>query len=94
MSITQFIAVNVQHYSNAHLLNLPFINYFGQQILCVGVLISVALLLKIVICHIGGLHDKIIIGFILSGVVCSAMVIITFSACPSFSGSDGMIRDA
>ena len=72
--IIQFIAVNVQLFFNARLLNLRFINYFGHQILCVGFLIGVALLSKIVVGQVGVLQNKIIIGFLLSGALYSIMV--------------------
>lgn len=72
--IIQFIGVNVQLFFNARLLNLRFIYYFGHQILCVGFLIGVALLSKIIIDWIGALQDKIIIGFLLSGVLYCVMV--------------------
>ena len=74
--IIQFIAVNVQLFFNARLLNLRFIKYLGHQILCVGCFFSFAFLSKIVIDGIGLLGDKIIINFILTGILYSVMVMV------------------
>lgn len=84
--IMQFIGVNVQLFFNARLLNLRFINYLGHQLLCVGFLISVALLSKIVVGQIGVLQDKVIIGFFLSGVVYSVMVMVLVCFLPVVFG--------
>jgi len=84
--IVNFLVVNVQLFFNARLLNLSFINYFGHQIICVGFLISVALLSKTVIGHIGALQDKVVIGFLISGVLYSVMVMVVIFFLPAVFG--------
>jgi O-antigen/teichoic acid export membrane protein len=74
--IVNFLVVNVQLFFNAKLLNLRFIKYFSHQIICVGFLIGVALLSKIVVGQIGALQDKVIIGFILSAIIYSVTVMV------------------
>ena len=74
--IVNILVVNVQLFFNARLLNLSFIKYFCHQILCVGFLIGLAYLSKIAVAQIGALQDKVIIGFLLSGVLYSLMVFV------------------
>jgi O-antigen/teichoic acid export membrane protein len=72
--IVNCIVVNVQLFFNARLLNLRFMHYVGHQIICVGFLITVALLSKVIIDGIGVFQHKAIIGFLLSGILYSVMV--------------------
>lgn len=84
--VVNFLIVNVQLFFNARLLNLNFIKYFGHQILCVGFLLGVALLSKAVIDQIENLQDKIVIGFLLSGILYSVMVMVLIYFLPVVFG--------
>ena len=73
----QLIAVNVQLYFNARLLKLRFWRYVGHQIVSVGCLLGVAAISMFVIDKGLGLHDKIILSFLLSGILYTIMVMIS-----------------
>jgi O-antigen/teichoic acid export membrane protein len=70
----QFISVNVQFYFNARLLKLRFWRYIGHQIVSVACLLGVAAISMLVVDKGIGLHDKVILSFLLSGVLYTFMV--------------------
>lgn len=75
MVLLQFIGVNVQLYFNARLLKLSFWKYLWHQIFCVGCLITIAATVTFSINHLNMLRDKIILNFLLAGVLYTLMVI-------------------
>ena len=74
MVVLQFIAVNVQLYFNSTLLKLPFLRYLLHQILSVGVLLAIASLSAFVINSIPELESKVVVNFIISGILYTLMV--------------------
>ena len=76
MVAIQIVGVNVQLYFNARLLKLRFWRYIGHQIVSVACLLGVAVISMFVIDKGLGLHDKVILSFLLSGVFYTLMVII------------------
>jgi len=76
MVAIQVVGVNVQLYFNARLLKLRFWRYIGHQIVSVACLLGVAVISMFVIDKGLGLHDKVILSFLLSGVFYTLMVII------------------
>ena len=76
MVALQFIAVNVQLYFNSRLLGLQFWRYLGHQIVSVGFLLGVAVISKFIVDKGIGFHDKIILSFVLAGVLYTLMVMI------------------
>lgn len=76
MVALQFISVNVRLWFNARLLKLRFWRYIGHQIVSVGCLLSVAAISMFVIDKGLGLHDKVILSFLLSGALYTLMVMI------------------
>ena len=76
MVVLQIIAVNVQLYFNVRLLKLRFWRYVAHQIVSVGCLLGVAAISMFVIDKSLGLHDKVILSFLLSGILYTLMVMI------------------
>ena len=76
MVALQFIAVNVQLYFNARLLGLRFWRYVGHQIVSVACLLGVAAISMFVVDKGLGLHDKVILSFLLAGVLYTFMVVV------------------
>jgi O-antigen/teichoic acid export membrane protein len=74
MVALQFIAVNVQLYFNARLLNLRFWRYFGHQFVSMGTLLILALLTRLLIDHVLRISDNVIISFVSSGITYSILV--------------------
>ncbi len=81
-----FICVNVQIFFNARLLNLRFINYFGHQIVCVGCFLLIALLARAAIDGNAAMQDRIIVGFLCSGVIYSIMAMVMVYFLPIILG--------
>jgi O-antigen/teichoic acid export membrane protein len=81
-----FIGVNVQLFFNARLLNLRFIKYFGHQILCVGCLLVIAVLAKAAVDGYAAMQDRIIVGFLCSGVIYSVMAMVLVYFLPIILG--------
>ena len=75
MVLIQFVAVNVLLYFSARLLQLPFVKYLGQQFLCLGSLITAAWIARLSVNTVTGIEGKIIINFVLSGMLYTAIVI-------------------
>jgi len=76
MVAIQLIGVNVQLYYSARILGLRFWRYLGHQIVSVGCLLSVAAIIMFAVDKGFGLHDKVILSFILSGFLYSIIVIV------------------
>ena len=76
MVALQFIGVNVQLWFNARLLRLHFWRYIGHQIVSVGCLLGIAAISMFVVDKGLGLHDKVILSFLLSGVLYTLMVMV------------------
>lgn len=74
MVALQFIGVNVQLRFNARLLKLRFWRYLGHQIVSVGCLIGVAAISMFLVDKGLGLQNKVILSFLLSGVLYTLMV--------------------
>ena len=68
--------VNVHLWFNAKLLKLRFWRYVLHQIVSVGCLLGIASISMFIVDQIVGLHDKIIAGFILSGLLYTFMAFI------------------
>lgn len=71
-----FLSVNVQLYYNARSMKLRFFNYFAHQLICLGCLISIALLSKLVIDNLTALSSNIIASFIVCGILYTVSVLI------------------
>jgi len=84
--VVNFLVVNVQLFFNARLLNLSFIRYLAHQIICVGFLIGIALLSKTLIDGIGVLQNRLISGFVLSGILYSSIALISVYFLPIIFG--------
>ena len=69
----QLIAVNVQLYFNARLLKLHFWRYIGHQIVSVSCLLGIAAISMFVVDKGLGLQDKVILSFLLSGILYTLM---------------------
>lgn len=82
----QFIGVNVQLYFNARLLKFRFWRYMGHQIVSVGCLLGVSVISMLVVDKGIGLHDKVILNFLLSGVIYTFMVMALGYAQPILFG--------
>jgi len=74
MVAIQIVGVNVQLYFNARLLKLRFWRYIGHQIVSVACLLGVAAISMFVIDKGIGLHDRVVLSFILSGMLYTLMV--------------------
>lgn len=86
MVALQLIGVNVQLWFNARLLKLRFWRYIGHQIVSVAYLLAVAAISMFVIDKGLGLHDKVILSFLLSGVLYTFIVVILGYAQPVLFG--------
>jgi O-antigen/teichoic acid export membrane protein len=74
--IIQFIAVNVQLFFVTRMLKLNFIRYLGHQIFSIACLMTIALFSKIIINVFTGLKDLVIVGFLISGLLYSILVMV------------------
>jgi len=72
----QFIGVNVQLYFNSRLLHLNFIKYLGHQVLSVGCLLGIAVIAVFLVDKGLELQNKVILSFLLSGILYTLMVAI------------------
>ena len=82
----QLFTTNVQLYFNAKYLDLRLSKYVGHQILCVGLLFITAYLSKFVVDSLDIFKGHIIIGFFISGVLYSALVVILLWFVPIIFG--------
>lgn len=85
MVVLQFIAVNVQLYFNARLLNLRFWRYLGHQFVSMGILLILALLTRLLIDHVLIL-DSVLISFLINGIIYSILVAGLLMAFPIIFG--------
>lgn len=88
MVVIQIIGVNIQLYFNCRLLKLNFSRYVGHQILSVFLFLVFSALAMLVVDKVFVLHDKIIIRFLLSGMLYSSMIIGLFYFKPRLFGLD------
>lgn len=88
MVIMQIIGVNVQLYFNCRLLKLNFWRYVGHQILSVFLFLVFSAFAMLVVDKIFIVHDKIIIRFLLSGMIYSSIIIGLFYFKPHLFGLD------
>ena len=75
MVIVQCLGVNVHLYFNCRFLKLNFWRYIGHQILSVFLFLAFSAFVMIVIDKVSMLQNKIIIKFLLSGMLYSSMVL-------------------
>ena len=73
MVVLQFVGVNVQLWFNARLLKLRFWRYIGHQIVSVGCLLGVAVIAMLVVDKGLGLQNKVVLSFLLSGILYTLM---------------------
>jgi O-antigen/teichoic acid export membrane protein len=86
MVLLQFIFVNVQLYFNAKLLKLPFVRYLLHQVSSVAMLLAIAYVSTIMIDGFAALGEKIVITFIITGILYTVMVIGCSILLPQFFG--------
>ncbi|MDC0553778.1 hypothetical protein OAO25_00970 [Flavobacteriaceae bacterium] len=67
--LLQFIGVNVYLYYNSKFLNLNFIKYFMHQLICIGALITLSILAKLVIGEIEIIRLNNILFILISGIL-------------------------
>lgn len=82
----QFIAVNVQLWFNARLLKLHFWRYVGHQIVSVACLLCVAAIAVFLVDKGLGLQNKVILSFLISGIIYTFMIVIIGYAQPILFG--------
>ena len=68
------INVNTQLFYNTRFLGLQFRHYVIHQIICIGLLVSCALIAKFCVANFLGFQDKVIYSFLSSGLLYSIMV--------------------
>jgi len=86
MVALQFIGVNIQLLFNARLLKLHFWRYVSHQFVSVGCLLGVAAISMFVVDKGIGFHDKVILSFVLAGILYTLMVMILAYAQPIIFG--------
>ena len=86
MVVIQVVAVNVQLYFNAKLLQLSFWKYFTHQILCLGCLLLLAFLSSFKITNCFSSFTNIIINFISNGMLYTITVVVLVYFVPSVFG--------
>jgi O-antigen/teichoic acid export membrane protein len=74
MVIVQFLGVNVHLYFNCRFLKLNFWRYMGHQVLSVFILLVFSAFASLVVDNLSILQNKIIVRFLLSGMLYSTMV--------------------
>ena len=74
MVLIQFLGVNVQLYFNTKYLELHFIKYFGHQLFTVACFLVLAIIASWGINEIALLHNKIILGVLVSGSLYAVLV--------------------
>jgi hypothetical protein len=84
--LIQFIVVNVQLFFNSKYLKLNFLKYFGHQIICVGLFLGIAFISKIIIDLLIQVNDNIILGFLMSGILYSVLIILLVYFFPAIFG--------
>lgn len=73
--VLNIILVNVQLYFNSRFLNLRFWRYIGHQVICVGSLLGCAYAATFGVKYFVGLHDEIVLSFLLSGLLYTILVV-------------------
>lgn len=87
--LIQFVAVNVQLYFNTRFLKLSFGRYLGHQIICLTYLSAASFISSLFINKVLSFQQNIILSFILTGIVYSAIVFTSVYISP---GLFGLIR--
>lgn len=84
--ILQFIAVNVQLYFNSKFLRLSFWKYFWHQLSVVMIMVVVAAITVFLVDKGFMMQEKIISGFLLAGLLYSAIIMIFAYCAPDIFG--------